>query len=63
MGSKEQEWVSLLGEIFEKLTAEHASITYEFKDLKLQGGKINKDGVSLPSGTVRVSGKLTISST
>lgn len=62
MGSEEQEWASLLGEIFEKLTAKHTSITYEFNDLKLQGERTGEEGISIPTGTITLSGKLTISS-
>lgn len=62
MGSIEHEWASLLGEIFEKLTAKHASITYEFDNLKLHGEKKETGGMSIPTGTITLSGKLTISS-
>jgi hypothetical protein len=54
-----QEWANLLAEIFEKLTQKHASITYDFENLELQG-KIQKDDKVIPTGTVSISGKLTI---
>lgn len=37
--TEEQEWASLLSEVFDKLTQKHASITYEFKDLAVVGEK------------------------
>jgi hypothetical protein len=46
-------------EIFEKLTQKHASITYDFENLEM-AGKIIKDGQVVPTGTVSLSGKLTI---
>jgi len=57
--AEEQEWANLLAEIFEKLTQKHASITYDFENLEM-AGKIIKDGEVVPTGTVSLSGKLTI---
>ncbi|MDH3312279.1 MAG: hypothetical protein OEM28_03920 [Nitrosopumilus sp.] len=57
--AEEQEWANLLAEIFEKLTQKHASITYEFEDLSMNG-RIEKEGKVIPTGTVSLTGKLTI---
>ncbi|MCP2505546.1 MAG: hypothetical protein NLN56_00805 [Nitrosopumilus sp.] len=57
--AEEQEWANLLAEIFDKLTQKHASITYDFENLEM-AGKIIKDGAVVPTGTVSLSGKLTI---
>ena len=57
--AEEQEWANLLAEIFDKLTQKHASITYDFENLEM-AGKITKDGQVVPTGTVSLSGKLTI---
>ena len=35
--AEEQEWANLLAEIFDKLTQKHASITYDFENLEMQG--------------------------
>lgn len=56
---EQQEWANLLAEIFEKLTEKHASITYDFGNLELQG-KIQKEDKVIPTGTVSLTGKLTI---
>ena len=61
-GTEEQEWANLLAEIFDKLTQKHASITYDFDDLEM-AGKIMKDKQVVPTGTVSLSGKLTITAT
>ena len=58
-GTEEQEWANLLAEIFDKLTQKHAAITYEFDNLEM-AGKIMKDKQVVPTGTVSLSGKLTI---
>ena len=58
-GTEEQEWANLLAEIFDKLTQKHASITYHFDNLEM-AGKIMKDKQVVPTGTVSLSGKLTI---
>ena len=57
--AEEQEWANLLAEIFDKLTQKHASITYDFENLEM-AGKIIKGGAVVPTGTVSLSGKLTI---
>jgi len=57
--AEQQEWANLLAEIFEKLTEKHASITYDFENLEMQG-KIQKEDKVIPTGTVSLSGKLTI---
>ncbi|AJW70660.1 hypothetical protein NADRNF5_0968 [Nitrosopumilus adriaticus] len=57
--AEEQEWANLLAEIFEKLTQKHASITYDFEDLAMNG-RVEKDGKVIPTGTVALTGKLTI---
>ena len=57
--AEEQEWANLLAEIFDKLTEKHASITYDFDNLAMQG-KVEKNGKVVPTGTVSLSGKLTI---
>ncbi|GKS66797.1 hypothetical protein YTPLAS73_03440 [Nitrosarchaeum sp.] len=57
--AEQQEWANLLAEIFEKLTQKHASITYDFGNLELQG-KIQKEDKVIPTGTVSLTGKLTI---
>jgi len=57
--TEEQEWANLLSEIFEKLTAKHASISYDFKDLQVVGEKKGTDG-PIPTGKVSLNGKLTI---
>jgi len=58
-GTEEQEWANLLAEIFDKLTQKHAAITYDFDNLEM-AGKIMKDKQVVPTGTVSLSGKLTI---
>ena len=56
--AEEQEWANLLAEVFDKLTAKHASITYDFENLEMKG-KVEKDGKVIPTGTVSLTGKLT----
>ena len=58
-GTEEQEWANLLAEIFDKLTQKNAAITYDFDNLEM-AGKIMKDKQVVPTGTVSLSGKLTI---
>jgi len=57
--AEEQEWANLLAEVFDKLTQKHASITYAFDDLEMSG-KIEKGGKIVPTGTISLKGKLTI---
>lgn len=57
--AEEQEWANLLAEIFDKLTQKHASITYDFEDLEMKGW-IEKEGAKIPTGTIALTGKLTI---
>lgn len=57
--AEEQEWANLLAEVFDKLTEKHASITYDFDNLEMKG-KVEKDGKIIPTGTVSLAGKLTI---
>jgi len=57
--AEEQEWANLLAEIFDKLTQKHASITYDFENLEMKG-KVERGGKVIPTGTVSLSGKLTI---
>ncbi|MBT8242827.1 MAG: hypothetical protein HKO48_02735 [Nitrosopumilus sp.] len=57
--AEEQEWANLLGEIFEKLTQKHASITYDFENLEMKG-QVEKESKIVPTGSVSLTGKLTI---
>ena len=57
--AEEQEWANLLAEVFDKLTAKHASITYDFEGLEMQGW-VEKEGKRVQTGTVSLTGKLTI---
>ena len=57
--AEEQEWANLLAEVFDKLTQKHASITYAFDNLEMKG-KVEKGGKIIPTGTVSLTGKLTI---
>ncbi|NND87187.1 MAG: hypothetical protein HKM23_07705 [Nitrosopumilus sp.] len=57
--AEEQEWANLLAEVFDKLTEKHASITYNFDGLEMKG-KIERDGKTIPTGTVALTGNLTI---
>ena len=57
--TEEQEWANLLAEIFDKLTAKHASITYDFENLEMKG-QVDRGGKKVPTGTVMLTGKLTI---
>ena len=57
--TEEQEWANLLAEVFDKLTQKHASITYDFDNLRMNG-KVERNGKVVPTGAVTLSGKLTI---
>ncbi len=54
-----QEWANLLAEVFDKLTQKHASITYDFENLEMKG-IVGKEDKAIPTGTVSLTGKLTI---
>lgn len=56
---EEQEWANLLVGVFDKLTQKHASITYDFEDLQMKG-IVEKEGGAVPTGTVSLTGKITI---
>jgi len=58
--SQEDEWVNLLAEVFERLTTKHTSITYDFNDVIFEADRKDDSGKYLPTGRVRVSGKITI---
>ena len=57
--TEEQEWASLLAEVFDKLTAKHAAITYKFDKLELSG-MVERNGKKVSTGTVVLTGGLTI---
>ena len=57
--TEEQEWASLLAEVFDKLTAKHAAITYKFDKLEM-AGTVERNGKRIPTGTVILTGGLTI---
>ncbi|MFB5632822.1 MAG: hypothetical protein ACE5Q9_05810 [Nitrosopumilus sp.] len=57
--AEEQEWANLLAEVFDKLTEKHAAITYQFDDLEMKG-RVERNGKVVPTGTVSLKGKLTI---
>lgn len=57
--AEEQEWAKLLSEVFDKLTEKHAAITYHFDNLEMSG-KVERGGKIVPTGTVALKGKLTI---
>ena len=57
--AEEKEWANLLAEVFDKLTQKHASITYDFENLEMQG-QVKREGQVVPTGKVSLTGKLTI---
>jgi|TARA_B100001750_G_scaffold33397_1_gene23302 predicted transcriptional regulator len=57
--TEEQEWANLLAEVFDKLTAKHAAITYKFDKLEMTG-TVERNGKKVPTGTVILTGGLTI---
>ena len=57
--TEEQEWASLLAEVFDKLTAKHAAITYKFDKLEMTG-TVERNGKKISTGTVILTGGLTI---
>jgi hypothetical protein len=48
-----------LAEVFDKLTAKHAAITYKFDKLEMTG-TVERNGKKVPTGTVILTGGLTI---
>jgi len=62
MKSAESEWVSLLAEVFERLSAANATITYDFDNVTFEADRVEAGGKALPSGKVRINGKITITS-
>jgi len=61
MKSNEGEWVNLLAEVFERLTAKHASITYDFNDVTFEAERTDDSDIKyLPTGRVKINGKITI---
>ena len=48
--AEEQEWANLLAEVFDKLTAKHAAITYDFDNLEMNG-VVERNGKKQPTGT------------
>ena len=62
--TEEQEWASLLAEVFDKLTAKHAAISYKFDKLELSG-MVDRNGKKVSTGTVVSSctGSVTVGST
>ncbi len=57
--AEEQEWANLLAEVFDKLTEKHATITYDFGNLEMKG-QVERGGKKVPTGTVTLTGRLTI---
>tara|TARA_B110000116_G_scaffold95733_1_gene83504 strand:+ start:142 stop:309 length:168 start_codon:yes stop_codon:yes gene_type:complete len=47
------------GRVFDKLTAKHAAISYKFDKLELSG-MVDRNGKKVSTGTVMLSGGLTI---
>lgn len=62
MKSAESEWVSVLAEIFERLSTMNTTITYDFKDVTFETDKIQAGGKSLPSGKLKINGRIMITS-
>lgn len=60
MASVEGEWVNLLAEVFERLTAKHTSISYTFDRVTFEADRSDGKGKYLPTGKVTISGKITI---
>ncbi len=60
MVTQEGEWVSLLAEVFERLTSKHTSITYEFNDVIFEADRVGEAGKFLPAGKVKINGKISI---
>tara|TARA_Y100001949_G_C15849278_1_gene269866 strand:- start:400 stop:612 length:213 start_codon:yes stop_codon:yes gene_type:complete len=60
MVSQEGEWTNLLAEVFERLTAQHTSTTFEFNDMTFEADKLGTTTKYLPTGKIRINGKITI---
>jgi len=56
------EWVGLLAEVFERMSAANATITYDFDNVTFEASRVEAGGKALPSGKVRINGKITITS-
>lgn len=62
MKSAESEWVGLLAEVFERMSAANATITYDFDNVTFEASRVEAGGKALPSGKVRINGRITITS-
>jgi len=60
MTTVEAEWVNLLAEVFERLTAKHSSISYDFNGVTFEADRVNAEGKYVPTGKVTITGKITI---
>ena len=60
--SAESEWVGVLAEVFERLSATNTTITYDFKDVTFEADKVQAGGKILPSGKLKINGRVTITS-
>ena len=60
MSTVEGEWVTLLAEVFERLTAKHTSISYDFNGVTFEADRTDSKGKYLPTGKVTITGKITI---
>lgn len=60
MSTIEGEWVNLLAEVFERLTAKHTSISYDFDGITFEADRVDSEGKYLPTGKVKITGKITI---
>ena len=59
MKSQEGEWVNLLAEVFDRLGAKHASITYDFDNITFEGDR-TESAKYVPTGRIKINGKITI---
>jgi len=57
MSTAEGEWVNLLAEVFERLTAKHSSISYDFNGVTFEADRADSEGKYLPTGKVTITGK------
>jgi hypothetical protein len=60
MSTVEGEWVTLLAEVFERLTAKHTSISYDFNRVTFEADRADSKGKYMPTGKVTITGKITI---